>query len=150
MSVDTTGDSRASRCCFFLLAAFCLGALLGAVSGETQAVLSGCPPLPRASVSVLLRRLCVRLALPGLMLFGCLLGLRRHVPFLFFVRGFCFCLCLPTARAWAGLVHALICLPILFQTGVSLLTDDGSTPFRLLLRNAAAELLAVCTELVIF
>ena len=152
MPKDSIRDCRSSRFSFFLLFAFCAGAALGLCAAVSQpetlrfGVVSGLQP-----VSVL-RRLPVRMAVPLLMLLGGLLGQRRHVPLLFFVRGFCFCFCLcmlPGLRAGLAL-RALISLLVLFQTGVCLLLDAHPPICRLLAWNLASELLAAFAADLIF
>ena len=152
MPKDSIRDCRSSRFSFFLLFAFCAGAVLGLCAAVSKpetlrfGIVSGLQP-----VSVL-RCLPVRMAVPLLMLLGGLLGQRRHVPLLFFVRGFCFCFCLcilPDLRAGLAL-RALISLPVLFQTGVCLLLDAHPPICRLLAWNLASELLAAFAADLIF
>lgn len=152
MPKDSIRDCRSSRFSFFLLFAFCAGAALGLCAAVSKpetlrfGIVSGLQP-----VSVL-RCLPVRMAVPLLMLLGGLLGQRRHVPLLFFVRGFCFCFCLcilPDLRAGLAL-RALISLPVFFQTGVCLLLDAHPPICRLLAWNLASELLAAFAADLIF
>ena len=155
MPKDSIRDCRSSRFSFFLLFAFCAGAALGLCAAVSQpetlryGVVSGLQP-----VSVL-RRLPVRMAVPLLMLLGGLLGQRRHVPLLFFVRGFCFCFCLcilPDLRAGLAL-RALISLPLArggHPLELVVLLDAHPPICRLLAWNLASELLAAFAADLIF
>ena len=92
------------------------------------------------------------MAVPVLMILGGLLGQRRHVPLLFFVRGFCFCFCLCMLPGLCGCLtlRALISLPVLFLTGVCLLLDASFSVYRLLAYNLAAEMIADLVSHAIF